>query len=99
METSDSVISLIRDVASNSAEATSLREKLTMDFVPRGQRRRLRRREPHGSPIIDVNGKVPAMAAGLRPRFTTGPVPAFYQRGRRYDITLLATRRVYQRCN
>jgi len=86
METSDSVVALIRNVASNSAEARNLRVKLTMVFVPRINVDGFDGENPDGTPIVDVNGNTPPWRQNYDPRFTTGPVPAFYQRGRGYDI-------------
>ena len=39
-----------------------------------------------GTPITDANGNTTPWRHNFDPRFTTGPVPAFYQRGRGYDI-------------
>lgn len=87
METSDSVVALVRNVVGNSAEATMLREKLTMVFVPRVNVDGFDGVNPDGTPLRDLNGNTPPWRQNYDPRFGPGAsLPGFYQRGRGYDI-------------
>jgi hypothetical protein len=87
METSDSVVSLIRYASGSSAEAKVLREKLTMVFVPRMNPDGFDGVNPDGTSIQALNGATPPWRQNYDPRYGEGAtLPAFYLRGRGYDI-------------
>jgi hypothetical protein len=87
METSDSVISLIRYAAGSSLEAKALREKLTMVFVPRVNVDGFDGVNADGTSIQALNGATPPWRQNYDPRYGEGALlPAFYLRGRGYDI-------------
>jgi hypothetical protein len=86
METSDSALALIRTLSNNSAESRMIRSKLTVIVLPRANVDGFDGRKADGSLITDTQGRVPPWRQNYDPRFVTGNVPAFYQRGRGYDI-------------
>jgi hypothetical protein len=86
METSDSVVALIRHLAGSSAQAKELRDKLTMVLVPRVNVDGFDGETADGTPIIDERGFTVPWRQNYDPRFTSAPFPAFYLTGRGYDI-------------
>lgn len=86
METSDSALALIGTLANNSVESRMIRSKLTVIVLPRANVDGFDGRKPDGSLITDSQGRVPPWRQNYDPRFVVGSVPAFYQRGRGYDI-------------
>jgi hypothetical protein len=81
METSDSAIALIRTLANGSASSKFMREKLTVVVVPRVNV------EGFDGEVTNATGtQVPPWRENWDPRFTVNPLPAFYARGRGYDI-------------
>ncbi|HSK26136.1 MAG TPA: M14 family zinc carboxypeptidase [Jiangellales bacterium] len=86
METSDSVVALVRNLAGSSAQARELREKLTMVFVPRVNVDGFDGKTADGTPIVDERGFTVPWRQNYDPRFTSSPFPSFYTNGRGYDI-------------
>lgn len=87
METSDSAIALIRTLANNSAEANRIRSALTVVVVPRVNVDGFDGVNPDGTPITNAAGtQIPPWRENYDPRFTVNPLPAFYSRGRGFDI-------------
>ncbi len=86
METSDSAINLARTLANNSMESRTIRNALTVVIVPRVNVDGFDGVNADGTPITDSQGRVTPWRQNYDPRFVTGSVPAFYQRGRGYDI-------------
>ena len=86
METSDSAIALIRTLASSSAEAQRIRSALTVVVVPRVNVDGFDGENPDGTPITSTTGRTPPWRENYDPRFTVNPLPAFYARGRGFDI-------------
>jgi len=86
METSDSAINLARTLANNSVESRIIRNALTVVIMPRVNVDGFDGVKADGTPITDSQGRVPPWRQNYDPRFVTGSVPAFYQRGRGYDI-------------
>lgn len=87
METSDSVVALIRRLSGSSAEAKDWRSKLTMVFVPRVNVDGFDGELADGTPITDTQGRTTPWRQNYDPRFTSSAgAPAFYQLGRGYDI-------------
>jgi hypothetical protein len=87
METSDSAIALIRTLANNSAESTRIRSALTVVVVPRVNVDGFDGVNPDGTPITNATGtQIPPWRENYDPRFTVNPLPAFYARGRGFDI-------------
>ena len=86
METSDSALALIRTLANDSAESKMIRGKLTVIVLPRANVDGFDGRKSDGSLITDSQGRVPPWRQNFDPKFVVGAVPAFYQRGRGYDI-------------
>lgn len=88
METSDSSVNLARALANNSMASKALRNALTVVIVPRVNVDGFDGRQADGTPITDSRGRVPPWRQNYDSTFsaTSGSVPAFYQRGRGYDI-------------
>jgi hypothetical protein len=87
METSDSAVNLIRTLVNNSATSKSIRSALTVIVVPRVNVDGFDGVNPDGTPLMGATGSaVPPWRQNWDPRFTVNPLPAFYQRGRGYDI-------------
>ena len=87
METSDSAIALIRTLANNSAESKRIRNMLTAVVVPRVNVDGFDGENPDGTPITNATGtQIPPWRENYDPRFTVNPLPAFYARGRGFDI-------------
>jgi Zinc carboxypeptidase len=87
METSDSALNLIRTLVNNSAASKAIRNALTIIVVPRVNVDGFDGVNPDGTPLIGATGTaIPPWRQNWDPRFTVNPLPAFYQRGRGYDI-------------
>jgi hypothetical protein len=86
METSDSATNLVRTLANGSMQSKAIRAALTVIVVPRVNVDGFDGENPDGTPITDFNGNTTPWRQNYDPRFVTGSVPAFYQRGRGYDI-------------
>lgn len=87
METSDSAVNLIRTLVNNSASSKAIRKALTVIVVPRVNVDGFDGENPDGTPLMGATGTAtPPWRQNWDPRFTVNPLPAFYQRGRGYDI-------------
>jgi hypothetical protein len=86
METSDSAVNLVRTLANNSNASKVIRNSLTVVVVPRVNVDGFDGETPDGTPLTDTNGNQVPWRQNYDPRFTANPLPAFYQRGRGYDI-------------
>jgi Zinc carboxypeptidase len=87
METSDSAVNLIRTLVNKSAESKAIRSALTIIVVPRVNVDGFDGVNPDGAPLLGATGTAtPPWRQNWDPRFTVNPLPAFYQRGRGYDI-------------
>lgn len=86
METSDSAVNLVRDLANNSQASQVIRNSLTVVVVPRVNVDGFDGEKPDGTPLTDASGNTVPWRQNYDPRFTVNPLPAFYQRGRGYDI-------------
>ncbi|NML19105.1 M14 family zinc carboxypeptidase [Azohydromonas caseinilytica] len=87
METSDSAVNLARTLSNNSMASTAIRNALTVIIVPRVNVDGFDGRKADGTLITDSQGRVPPWRQNYDKTFSgAGPVPAFYQRGRGYDI-------------
>lgn len=87
METSDSAVNLARTLANSSAASTAIRNALTVVIVPRVNVDGFDGRKADGTLITDAQGRVPPWRQNYDLTFSApGRVPAFYQRGRGYDI-------------
>ena len=87
METSDSAIALIRTLVDGSAASKRIREQLTVVVVPRVNVDGFDGENPDGTPITNATGtQIPPWRENYDPRFTLNPLPAFYARGRGFDI-------------
>lgn len=86
METSDSAINLVRDLSSNAQAARRIRAALTVVVVPRANVDGFDGVDADDAPLKDAAGNTPPWRQNYDPRFTVNPLPAFYQRGRGYDI-------------
>lgn len=86
METSDSGVNLVRDLVSNAAASKVIRNSLTVVVVPRVNVDGFDGEKPDGTPLTDSTGNQVPWRQNYDPRFTVNPLPAFYQRGRGYDI-------------
>src|SRR5688572_24417304 len=87
METSDSAIALVRTLANDSAESKRIRSALTVVVVPRVNVDGFDGVNPDGTPITNATGtRIPPWRENYDPRFTLNPLPAFYARGRGFDI-------------
>ncbi len=86
METSDSALNLVRTLVNNSRESQAIRAALTVVVVPRVNVDGFDGEKADGTPITDAAGNVPPWRQNYDPRFTANPLPAFYARGRGYDI-------------
>ena len=81
METSDSAVALIRTLANSSAGSKFIREKLTVVVVPRVNV------DGFDGEVTNAAGtQIPPWRENWDTRFTLNPLPAFYARGRGYDI-------------
>ncbi|HSV59350.1 MAG TPA: M14 family zinc carboxypeptidase [Variovorax sp.] len=86
METSDSGVNLVRDLVNNATASKVIRNSLTVVVVPRVNVDGFDGEKPDGTPLTDTNGNQVPWRQNYDPRFTVNPLPAFYQRGRGYDI-------------
>lgn len=86
METSDSAANLVRSLASSAKESKVIRNSLTVVVVPRVNVDGFDGEKPDGTPLTDAAGNTVPWRQNYDPRFTTNPLPAFYSRGRGYDI-------------
>ena len=86
METSDSAANLVRTLANNSRESQVIRNSLTVIVVPRVNVDGFDGEKPDGTPLTDASGNTVPWRQNYDPRFTVNPLPAYYQRGRGYDI-------------
>jgi len=86
METSDSAVNFVRTLANNSTASKVIRNSLTVVVVPRVNVDGFDGEKPDGTPLTDTNGNQVPWRQNYDPRFTVNPLPAFYQRGRGYDI-------------
>ena len=87
METSDSAVALIRTLANNSTGSKRIREQLTVVVVPRVNVDGFDGENTDGTPITNATGtQIPPWRENYDPRFTVNPLPAFYARGRGFDI-------------
>ena len=87
METSDSAVNFIRTLTNSSQGSMAIREALTVVVVPRVNVDGFDGENPDGTPITNATGtQVPPWRENWDPRFTVNPLPAFYARGRGYDI-------------
>jgi hypothetical protein len=87
METSDSAVNFIRTLTNNSQGSNAIREKLTVIVVPRVNVDGFDGEKPDGTPITNATGtQIPPWRENWDTRFTVNPLPAFYARGRGYDI-------------
>jgi predicted deacylase len=87
METSDSAVNLIRTLSNNSMESRTIRAALKVIVVPRVNVDGFDGKLADGTPITNATGtQVPPWRENWDPRFTVNPLPAFYARGRGYDI-------------
>ena len=86
METSDSAANLVRTLVNNSQSSQAIRAALTVIVVPRVNVDGFDGENADGTPITDAAGNTPPWRQNYDPRFTVNPLPAFYQRGRGYDI-------------
>lgn len=87
METSDSAVNLVRTLSNNSMESRTIRAALKVIVVPRVNVDGFDGTNADGTPLMGATGTaVPPWRQNWDPRFVTGSVPAFYQRGRGYDI-------------
>lgn len=77
---SNAAIALIRDLATGSAEARAVRAALTVTVVPRVNV------DGFDAPVRDAFGSTPPWRQNYDPFCAVAPCPAFYQRGRGYDI-------------
>ena len=81
METSDSAVALIRTLANSSAGSKLIRQKLTVVIVPRVNV------DGFDGEVTNATGtQIPPWRENWDPRFTVNPLPAFYARGRGFDI-------------
>lgn len=89
METSDSAANLARTLANNSQASKAIRNALTVVIVPRVNVDGFDGRNADGSPLTDSQGRTTPWRQNYDRTFSApapSPVPAFYQRGRGYDI-------------
>jgi len=87
METSDSAVNLVRTLSNNSMQSRAIRKALKVIVVPRVNVDGFDGTNADGTPLKGATGTaVPPWRQNWDPRFTTNPLPAFYQRGRGYDI-------------
>jgi hypothetical protein len=87
METSDSAVNLVRTLSNASTESKAIRNALTVVIVPRVNVDGFDGKNADGTPITDATGtQVPPWRQNWDTRFTVNPLPAFYARGRGYDI-------------
>jgi hypothetical protein len=86
METSDSAVNFVRTLVNNSSASKVIRNSLTVVVVPRVNVDGFDGERPDGTPLTDASGNQVPWRQNYDPRFTVNPLPAFYQRGRGYDI-------------
>jgi hypothetical protein len=87
METSDSAVNFVRTLTNNSKASKAIREALTVVVVPRVNVDGFDGENADGTPITNATGtQIPPWRENWDPRFTLNPLPAFYARGRGYDI-------------
>lgn len=77
---SEAMIELVRDLSDNSRESRAIRSALTLKVVPRVNV------DGFDASVEDAFGNTPPWRQNYDPFCVTGPCPAFYQRGRGYDI-------------
>jgi len=86
METSDSGVNLVRDLVNNATASKVIRNSLTVVVMPRVNVDGFDGEKPDGTPLTDTGDNQVPWRQNYDPRFTANPLPAFYQRGRGYDI-------------
>jgi hypothetical protein len=87
METSDSAVNLVRTLSNDSMQSRAIRRALKVIVVPRVNVDGFDGTNADGTPLMGATGTaVPPWRQNWDPRFTVNPLPAFYQRGRGYDI-------------
>jgi Zinc carboxypeptidase len=87
METSDSAVNLVRTLTNNSMESRTIRAALKVIVVPRVNVDGFDGKKADGTPLTNATGtQIPPWRENWDPRFTVNPLPAFYARGRGYDI-------------
>jgi len=87
METSDSAVNLVRTLTNNSMESRTIRAALKVIVVPRVNVDGFDGNKADGTPLTNATGtQIPPWRENWDPRFTVNPLPAFYARGRGYDI-------------
>jgi hypothetical protein len=86
METSDSAVNMVRTLGNNSQASKAIRAALTVVVVPRVNVDGFDGENADGTPITDTLGRTTPWRQNYDPRYTVGTLPAFYQRGRGYDI-------------
>jgi predicted deacylase len=86
METSDSALNMVRTLVTNSRASKEIRNALTVIVVPRVNVDGFDGVNADGTPITATNGATTPWRQNYDPRFTVGSLPAFYTRGRGYDI-------------
>ena len=87
METSDSAVNLVRTLSNNSMESRTIRAALKVIVVPRVNVDGFDGKKADGTPLTNATGtQIPPWRENWDPRFTVNPLPAFYARGRGYDI-------------
>ncbi len=77
---SEAMLQLISDLSDNSKESRAIRDAVTLTVVPRVNV------DGFDAVVVDAFGNVPPWRQNYDPFCVTGPCPAFYQRGRGYDI-------------
>lgn len=77
---SEAMIDLVRKLSNNSASSRAIRDSVTLTVVPRVNV------DGFDGPVTDAFGNTTPWRQNYDPFCVTGPCPAFYQRGRGYDI-------------
>ncbi len=77
---SEAMIKLIKDLSDNSQESRAIQEAVTLTVVPRVNV------DGFDADVEDTRGRTPPWRQNYDPFCVSGPCPAFYQRGRGYDI-------------
>ena len=77
---SEAMVDLARDLSDNSRESRAIRDALTLTIVPRVNV------DGFDASVEDAFGNTPPWRQNYDPSCVSGPCPAFYQRGRGYDI-------------
>lgn len=77
---SNGALELIRDLSGNSQQDRAIQSALTVTVVPRVNV------DGFDAPVQDAFGNTPPWRQNYDPFCVSGPCPAFYQRGRGYDV-------------